>query len=151
MEPPTDYLKGGQKNSVKNMVCSWFSMKYRPVWGAYRIFVCLRRGKGQPGYSAAGQALSGGVIPHRGACLSNDKAYHKDFALKHSSTFAGNTTACRAGIRSLEMLLRNDMEIINAARSTGDYLKNKLLLLKEKYPDIIGEIRGRGPDAGHQF
>ncbi len=151
VEPPTDYLKGGQKNSVKNMVCSWFSMKYRPVWGGVPDLCLSAKRKGSAGYSAAGQSFKRRSYPPIGACLSNDKAYHKDFALKHSSTFAGNTTACRAGIRSLEMLLRNDMEIINAARSTGDYLKNKLLLLKEKYPDIIGEIRGRGLMLGISF
>ncbi|MFY9114124.1 MAG: aminotransferase class III-fold pyridoxal phosphate-dependent enzyme [Dethiobacteria bacterium] len=149
VEPPTDYLKGAKELCEKYGLLLVLDEIQTGLGRTGSLFVCEEE-RVSPDILLLAKALSGGVIPI-GACLSNDKAYHKDFALKHSSTFAGNTTACRAGIRSLEMLLRNDMEIINAARSTGDYLKNKLLLLKEKYPDIIGEIRGRGLMLGISF
>ena len=40
------------------------------------------------------KALGGGVMPI-GACLLAESAYSEDFQNRHSSTFGGNTLACR--------------------------------------------------------
>lgn len=96
------------------------------------------------------KALGGGLFPI-GACICREEIYTEDFALKHSSTFAGSTLACRVGIKALQVLLAEDGAIIKNAAHTGQILKSGLLELHEKYPGIINEIRGKGLMLGLQF
>ena len=95
------------------------------------------------------KALGGGIVPI-GACICTEDVYNEEFALKHSSTFAGNTLACRVGIKILDLLTR-DSNILNNINKCGDILKNGLLKLKEAYPNVIREIRGRGLMLGIDF
>jgi acetylornithine/succinyldiaminopimelate/putrescine aminotransferase/predicted amino acid dehydrogenase/acyl carrier protein len=89
------------------------------------------------------KALSGGVVPI-GACVSSTAVFNEAFALKHSSTFAGNTLACRAAIAALNIITRDDCALIRQARSVGDYLRERLHALASKYPGVLAEVRGRG-------
>jgi putrescine aminotransferase len=71
------------------------------------------------------------------------KAYGKtDECLMHSSTFSGMTEECAAALETLTVL--KDEKLIEASQRLGDYLEKRLLRLKEKYPDRIDDIRGRG-------
>ncbi len=58
----------------------------------------------------------------------------------HATTFGGNPISCRAAMKTIELL---ENELINNAAEVGDYLKQKLLELKDKYP-FIGDVRGKG-------
>ena len=149
VEPPAGYLGKAEKLCKKYGLLFVLDEIQTGLGRTGSLFACTEEGI-FPDILLLAKALSGGVIPI-GACLSNDRAYQKEFALNHSSTFAGSTTACRAGICSLEMLLRNGMEAIAAARITGEYLKKRLLLLRDRYPGIIGEVRGRGLLLGIKF
>lgn len=113
------------------------------------MFVCENEGI-SPDILLLAKALSGGVIPI-GACISGDKAYNEDFAHKHSSTFAGNTPACRAGIKAVELLTEDNKKLLQQIKATGDYLKSGLLRLQEKYPGIIYQVRGQGLMLGLEF
>lgn len=57
------------------------------------------------------------------------------------STFGGNPVASTAGLATIEYIEKNDLK--RNARIVGDYLRDKLNELQEKYP-IIGEVRGMG-------
>jgi len=59
----------------------------------------------------------------------------------HGSTFGGNALTTAAGGAAAEFIVKND--IPSMALDSGNYLKNKLETLKEKYP-FISEIRGMG-------
>ncbi|NLZ29044.1 MAG: aspartate aminotransferase family protein, partial [Firmicutes bacterium] len=149
VEPPTGYLGKAEKLCKKYGLLFVLDEIQTGLGRTGSLFACEKEGI-CPDILLLAKALGGGVVPI-GACLSNDRAYNEDFALNHSSTFAGSTTACRAGICFLEMLLRNEMETVTAARSTGEYLGKELRLLKDRYPGIIGEIRGRGLLLGIKF
>lgn len=97
----------------------------------------------QPDVLLLAKALGGGVCPV-GAVLCNDAAYTERFALKHSSTFAGNTLCMRVASRVLELLQRNDRAIVRNAHDRGEQLREGLLELKRAYPSLIEEVRGRG-------
>ncbi|MGE5581937.1 MAG: aminotransferase class III-fold pyridoxal phosphate-dependent enzyme [Bacillota bacterium] len=107
-----------------------------------RLFACERDGI-TPDIMTLAKALGGGILPI-GACLATEEAYSEDFAVKHSSTFAGNTLACRVGIRVLELLTRNNGELLQKVAANGEYLLSRLKAIKEKYPRIIAAVRGRG-------
>jgi predicted amino acid dehydrogenase len=96
------------------------------------------------------KALGGGLLPI-GACLSTAAAYNKEFALKHTSTFAGNTLACRAGLATLDLLEENDRALIGQVAENGARLKEGLLELKNRFPGLIMEVRGRGFLLGLRF
>ncbi len=60
----------------------------------------------------------------------------------HGSTFAANPVSCAGGEYVMNKLVNTDL--CNEVKSKGNYLINKLNNLKEKYPHIIKEVRGRG-------
>ena len=77
----------------------------------------------------------GGLMPI-GAVLSSEAAFSERFALKHSSTFAGNSLACRAGIAALEMLVRHDCVLITQVRRNGRKLRQRLEALQAQLAHI---------------
>jgi acetylornithine/succinyldiaminopimelate/putrescine aminotransferase/predicted amino acid dehydrogenase len=107
-----------------------------------RFFACEFDGI-TPDIMAVAKALGGGLIPI-GACLAKAEAYTDDFALKHSSTFAGNTIACRVGLRVLDMLTRDQNRLLGEIERKGRYLLERLETIQRKYSHVIAAVRGRG-------
>src|SRR5204862_425112 len=64
------------------------------------------------------------------------------FGLRHSSTFANNNIACRAGRAVLETLTADGF-CAEVARK-GERVLARLRRLAERYPDVIAAVRGRG-------
>jgi acetylornithine/succinyldiaminopimelate/putrescine aminotransferase/predicted amino acid dehydrogenase len=89
------------------------------------------------------KALGGGLLPVS-ACLLTERAYSKDFAFKHSSTFAGNGLAMRIGLRVLERLTSEGEGLLEQVVRRGNYLKRGLRALQRDYGSVIREVRGRG-------
>jgi acetylornithine/N-succinyldiaminopimelate aminotransferase len=81
----------------------------------------------------------GGGLPI-GAFLAKEKAAVLTLG-DHNSTFGGNPVTCAAAYATLKYVIDND--IAGNARKVGEYLKKKLVGLKNKYP-FITEVRGRG-------
>jgi predicted amino acid dehydrogenase len=99
---------------------------------------------------ALAKALGGGLMPI-GAMLCTASAYTESFALRHSSTFAANTLACRAGLAALQMLTSDDNALVRRVNRYGARLKEGLLELQRRYPQVIAEVRGRGFLLGIRF
>ena len=57
------------------------------------------------------------------------------------STFGGNPVSCAVGLAVINVIEKNDLR--TNARMVGDYFREKLDELKERYP-IIGDVRGMG-------
>ena len=96
-----------------------------------------------PDIMTIAKALGGGILPI-GACLSTAEVYTEDFGMRHSSTFAGNTLACRVGIKVLELLTRNQNQLIKEIEVKGRYLLERLTEIHAKYPFVVSDVRGRG-------
>lgn len=60
----------------------------------------------------------------------------------HGSTFGGNPVACAAGEYVLDKLINTN--ILEEVKDKGTYLISKLNNLKEIYPHVIKDVRGRG-------
>ncbi|MCC7437099.1 MAG: acetylornithine transaminase [Armatimonadetes bacterium] len=86
----------------------------------------------------------GGGLP-LGAILTTEALATIWGAGQHGTTFGGNAVACAAGLVVLEELENGLMENINA---TGEYLRQQLEGLKEKFPAIIRDVRGAGAMMG---
>ena len=74
-----------------------------------------------------------------GAILVNEKAAGIITPGMHGTTFGGGALACRVALEFLDLL----EELLPRIRETGDYFRERLGELVEKY-DFIKEIRGRG-------
>ncbi|MEO6608720.1 MAG: aminotransferase class III-fold pyridoxal phosphate-dependent enzyme [Aestuariivirga sp.] len=61
------------------------------------------------------------------------------------STFGGNNVSCAAGIAVLDVI--RDEKLIENCKTTGAYMKARLLELKSKF-DLIGDVRGVGLALG---
>lgn len=107
-----------------------------------KMFACEDE-KITPDIITIAKALGGGIIPI-GACLATEKVYTEDFALKHSSTFAANTIACRVGLAVLDLLTRDNCHLVREVKEKGDYLLERLKIIYQKYKPIIADVRGRG-------
>jgi len=96
-----------------------------------------------PDIMTVAKALGGGVIP-TGAFIAKPHVWNcfKSDPLIHTSTFGGSPLACVAAIKTIEILKRDRLPEKAAVR--GEYFLNKLVALKNIYPEIIHAVRGRG-------
>ena len=83
----------------------------------------------------------GGGFP-LGACLVNKKVSIGMTPGTHGSTFGGNPLAMAVGNAVLDVIFKKNF--LSGVKEKGKYLDKGLNKIKEKYPKIIGEIRGEG-------
>jgi acetylornithine/succinyldiaminopimelate/putrescine aminotransferase/predicted amino acid dehydrogenase len=96
-----------------------------------------------PDIMTLAKALGGGLMPI-GACVYRRTARSERFGLRHSSTFAGGTLACRAGLAAIGRLAASDMLLVREVRENGAFLRAGLLAFKKRYPKIVSDVTGRG-------
>ena len=83
----------------------------------------------------------GGGFPV-GACLVNKKAGSGMKPGNHGSTFGGNPLAMSVGNAVLDIILEKGF--LENVIKIGEYFEAQLIKLKEKYPSVIEEVRGKG-------
>ncbi|MCI5054435.1 MAG: aspartate aminotransferase family protein [Pelagibacteraceae bacterium] len=83
----------------------------------------------------------GGGFPV-GACLVNKKAGSGMKPGNHGSTFGGNPLAMSVGNAVLDIILEKGF--LENVVKIGEYFQAQLIKLKEKYPSVIEEVRGKG-------
>lgn len=106
----------------------WFSYEYFDI---------------EPDLIVCGKSLGGGLP--LGAVIGRKEIMESLQAPAHLFTMSGNSTVCVAALKTIEILERENMN--KQVVEKGEYLKNKLLELMDKY-DIIGEVRGLGLSIG---
>lgn len=60
----------------------------------------------------------------------------------HASTYGGNPLACAAGLAVAEYLSEHD--ILTNVRARGDQISKGLEEIAQRYPSVLGEVRGWG-------
>jgi acetylornithine/succinyldiaminopimelate/putrescine aminotransferase/predicted amino acid dehydrogenase len=140
--PPTGYLKAALELCHSYGTLLIADEVQSGLGRTGRFFACEFDGI-TPDIMTVAKALGGGLIPI-GACLAKAEAYTEDFALKHSSTFAGNTIACRVGLRVLELLTRDNNRLLSEIERKGHSVLARLEAIQRKYPRVIKAVRGRG-------
>lgn len=100
-------------------------------WGVSPDIMCLAK------------ALGGGVMPI-GAFIGTPDVWlaFKENPVIHTTTFGGNELACRAALETLSVI--EDENLVERADKMGRYLKSGLESVREKYPEIVAEVRGLG-------
>ncbi len=67
----------------------------------------------------------------------------------HATTFGGTPLACAVALKVLEVVERE--KLADNARATGEFLKTSLQKLAQRYPKIIGDVRGLGLMIGFEL
>lgn len=150
IEPPAGYLRKAKELCEATSTLFVLDEVQTGLGRTGAMFACEHDEDLSPDVMTVAKALGGGLIPI-GACLISARAYNKDFALNHTSTFAGNTLACRAGLATLDLLEAGDRALIRQVADTGQRFKAALLELQGRYPEILRQVRGRGYMLGLQF
>ncbi len=147
--PPPGYLRAARELTARHGVLLVLDEIQTGLGRTGHLFACQAEGV-NPDVLTLAKALGGGLLPI-GACLCTEAAYTEEFALKHSSTFAGGALACRAGLAALELLTRDGGALLEHVRRRGEQLLAGLRRLAERFPHVIREVRGRGLMIGVEF
>ena len=94
----------------------------------------------EPDVMCIAKALGGGFPI--GACLATRDAASGMVVGSHGSTFGGNPLAMAVGVAAFNEIVKPEL-LENVNRVSG-YLRQQLEGLKDAYPDMIDELRGKG-------
>ena len=97
-------------------------------------------GAANPDIMAVAKALGGGFPV--GACLATAEAAKGMTPGSHGSTYGGNPLAMAVGVASVEELVKP--ELLAHVREVSGYLNQQLSGLKDRFPDVVVDIRGKG-------
>ena len=94
----------------------------------------------EPDVIVAAKAIGGGLP--LGAFLVKEELRNVFNYGKHGTTFGGNPVACAAGIAVIDFL--NENNLVDEIEKLSNYFYAQLNVLKDKYPNLITELRGKG-------
>ncbi len=126
-------------------------------FGALLIFDEIQCGLGRTGSLFAYQGVGvkpdvitlakglGGGLPI-GAICATANAVSGFGPGDHGTTFGGNPVACAAALATMKTVINGGF--VAHAATMGDYLRDRLNVLREKHPDLIKEVRGCGLIVG---
>ena len=110
-------------------------------------FFAFERSKVKPDIVPIAKGIGGGFPI--GAILMNKKVASGMIPGTHGSTFGGNPLAMRVGSKVFDIISKK--KFLNNVKKNSKYFHIKLNTLKEKFPKIIKNIRGRGFLIGLQL
>ena len=110
-------------------------------------FFAFEKSKVRPDIVPIAKGIGGGFPI--GAVLMNKKVAKCMTSGTHGSTFGGNPLAMKVGTTVLDIISKKSF--LNKVKTNSKYFHRKLGEIKEKFPKIIKEIRGRGFLIGLQL
>jgi len=110
-------------------------------------FFAFEKSKVKPDIVPIAKGIGGGFP--LGAVLMNKKVASGMIPGTHGSTFGGNPLAMAVGNAVMDTV--SNKKFLNNVKSLSKYFFSNLNYLREKYPNIIKEIRGRGLLIGIQL
>ncbi len=136
--PDKSYLKELRKFCTKNKLLLIFDEVQTGFGRTGSLFSYQRYGI-KPDVMTLAKALGGGTAI--GAMAASNPAIQSFVPGTHAATFGGNPLACAAALAALKVLTGKNF--LSKVQKTGDYFKNRLVKLAEKFPEIR-EVRGEG-------
>ena len=115
--------------------------------GRTGYFFAFESSKVKPDIVPIAKGIGGGFPI--GAVLMNKKVASGMSAGTHGSTFGGNPLAMKVGIAALDIISKKSF--LNKVKSNSKYFHIHLAKIKEKFPNIIKEVRGQGFLIGLQL
>ncbi len=110
-------------------------------------FFAFENSKVKPDIVPIAKGIGGGFPI--GAVLMNKKVSKAMVPGSHGSTFGGNPLAMSVGNEVMDIV--SNKKFLNNVRSLSKYFLKNLDILKNKYPNVIKQIRGKGLLIGIQL
>ncbi len=110
-------------------------------------FFAFEKSKVRPDIVPIAKGIGGGFPI--GAVLMNKKVASGMTPGTHGSTFGGNPLAMKIGSTVIDII--SNKKFLKNVKKNSTYFHNKLNLIKNKFPKIIKEIRGKGFLIGLQL
>ena len=110
-------------------------------------FFAFEKSKVKPDIVPIAKGIGGGFPV--GAVLMNKKVASSMIPGTHGSTFGGNPLAMAVGNTVMDII--SNKKFLNNVKGLSKYFLLKLNKIKEKYPNVIKQIRGRGFLIGIQL
>ncbi len=99
-------------------------------------------------YITLGKSLGGGLV--KVSALAVDaRRYRSEYSLLHTSTFADDDLSSAVALRALEVIDEENLQ--QKAQESGGALKRELNFVRERWPEQIADVRGRGLMLGIEF
>jgi acetylornithine/N-succinyldiaminopimelate aminotransferase len=133
-----DYMKNVRELCNKEGILLIFDEVQTGIGRTGKLFGYQNYGI-EPDIFTLAKALGGGV-PIGAVCAKEHVAAAFEPG-DHGSTFGGNPLACSAGLAVMETIINDNL--LQNAENTGNYFREMLLILKNKY-SFISEVRGKG-------
>ncbi len=105
-----------------------------------KLFAYEWAGDAEPDIMCIAKALGGGFPI--GACMASAEAARGMTVGVHGSTFGGNPLAMAIGVTAFDTI--NSEETLGNVRDVAGYFVQQLNGLKDRYPDLIVDVRGKG-------
>ncbi|MFE4830199.1 aspartate aminotransferase family protein [Streptomyces sp. NPDC056672] len=93
----------------------------------------------------------GGGIAKTSVMLVRQARYRKEFEIVHSSTFAKDSFSCHIALKVLELLEADGGSAYRRAVERGEALRAALTSVREDFPDVVKDVRGKGLMLGMEF
>jgi putrescine aminotransferase len=103
-----------------------------------------------PDIMCLGKSIGGGIMP-LSAFIAPPEIWEVMIPnpIIHSTTFGGNPMACAAGIAAIQVTLEEDLP--GQAAMKGEFLLRELATLRNKYPQVLTGVQGKGLLIGMEF
>jgi len=138
--PDEDYLKRLRKICDANGILLVLDEVQTGIGRTGKLFAYQHSGI-EPDIMTLAKGLGNGLPI--GAMLAKDPIAQAFTPGTHASTFGGTPLVCSAAIEVIKTLTEDEM-LLDNCRRMGKYLTEELNSLKEKYPQIIRNVRGKG-------
>ena len=138
--PDEDYLRHIRKICDDNGILLILDEVQTGIGRTGRLFAYQRSGI-EPDIMTLAKGLGNGLPI--GAMLAKDAIAQSFTPGSHASTFGGTPLVCSAAIEVIKTLTE-DENILENCRRMGRYFVEELGGLKNKYPHIIKDVRGKG-------
>jgi len=148
--PPDGYLRAIREACTKHGALMIADEVQTCLGRTGKVWGCDWEGVA-PDIMTLAKQLGGGVQP-LGAILFTPavcEAVFSENPLMHTSTFGGNPVACAAGIATIQVM--QDENLVERSLKMGELMMSGLNGVKDRHPDLIAEVRGRGLMIGVEF
>lgn len=147
--PPQDYLPGIRR-LCDQYGAAMIADEVQTGMGRTGKLFCVEHAEVVPDLLCLAKALGGGVMPI-GAVVGRPWVWKvfDESPLIHTSTFGGNPLACRVAREALDVTVEENLP--SRAAGLGEWFIPELKTLRNRYPDLISEVRGQGLMIGLEF
>ncbi len=156
--PPPDYLPQVREICDRHGALLIFDEVQTGMGRTGRPFACEHWGV-EPDIMTLAKALGGGVMPI-GAAVGRPEVFQvfDENPVIHTVTMGGNPLACAAALAAIDVMFDEDLP--GQAAAKGERILGFLGALRERFPRVIADVRGKGlliglemtkPGAGGMF